>query len=675
MKKILLPLIIIALCACMGTATMAADKDTATDRRAAQAHALALAQFSGMNRQANPLAAAFAVWRAQHIAPADTTVSLEANHSRLISQIRDSITFNTQLALLKGRPHSPVEYWSPVILLSQFYMQPADSLFPYRVARLAADSHPDKTGVAALALERAGSYLATKHYPEGADNDDIAVPLTQADSIFARSNIAFADSVTARNGYDSRLDMRKAQLLFILDDNDALRRLAQDMYRRDPEDPEVLDAITHIYMSIGDTAQVTETGLKVFELEPQPDQVYRLFSALYGKPDQQRVTNAVLATAINQDLDPQLRTRLMDALATAYYQAEDYLSLDSITPLLTQLDTVSREIIAEEPDNLGTVMSLAVMARATNWIHNYGYRYMMEYATAYPDSTEHLVPIAELTSQYAPMDPRGVNIINSLRQDSLMHPVKVDLMLANYYMNNEALNEAHNILRNITLTDVRELVQFEDAHGIKDNEETGDNTAEEPDTRARNRWVTVKTIQSDIESQQDDYKAAMATLQEIINIQPDNSTALNNLAYFMAENNGDLHQALTLAERSLSIAPDNVNTLDTRAWIYYLLGKYPQAMEDMHALLRQLDIDPREILDPEGSPLLTVIDEHHLNAQALKPLLEHLMAIYHAMSQTDAQDNGTYLRAALKIARALTTIDPGNEAAEKLLETTGNPDE
>lgn len=56
--------------------------------------------------------------------------------------------------------------------------------------------------------------------------------------------------------------------------------------------------------------------------------------------------------------------------------------------------------------------------------------------------------------------------------------------------------------------------------------------------------------------------------QDILRLQPDNGIALNNLAYVMAENGGDLDLALTYAQRARLKLPGVPEVADTLGWIY-----------------------------------------------------------------------------------------------------------
>jgi Flp pilus assembly protein TadD len=65
------------------------------------------------------------------------------------------------------------------------------------------------------------------------------------------------------------------------------------------------------------------------------------------------------------------------------------------------------------------------------------------------------------------------------------------------------------------------------------------------------RWPEAKQI----------YEAALK-------LDPNNGVVLNNLAFGLAENNGDLDQALTLAQRAKQLIPNMPEVSDTLGWIY-----------------------------------------------------------------------------------------------------------
>ena len=61
----------------------------------------------------------------------------------------------------------------------------------------------------------------------------------------------------------------------------------------------------------------------------------------------------------------------------------------------------------------------------------------------------------------------------------------------------------------------------------------------------------------------------MAHYEQALKLDPDLAVAKNNLAYLLAETNGDLDRALELAQEAKERLPDNANTADTLGWVLY----------------------------------------------------------------------------------------------------------
>jgi Flp pilus assembly protein TadD len=68
------------------------------------------------------------------------------------------------------------------------------------------------------------------------------------------------------------------------------------------------------------------------------------------------------------------------------------------------------------------------------------------------------------------------------------------------------------------------------------------------------------------------FDRAAERYQRVIDVQPNNSIALNNLAYAIAVRRKSPAEALPLAKRAAAGAPNDGTVLDTLAWIEHLLG-------------------------------------------------------------------------------------------------------
>jgi Flp pilus assembly protein TadD len=92
------------------------------------------------------------------------------------------------------------------------------------------------------------------------------------------------------------------------------------------------------------------------------------------------------------------------------------------------------------------------------------------------------------------------------------------------------------------------------------------------DTRATTRIAQIYEVKKD-------QKNAMIWYQKSLDLDPHNAIAQNNLAYMLSENNQDLDRALSLAQQARSERPEDPNTADTLAWVYFHKGMYSSARD------------------------------------------------------------------------------------------------
>ena len=70
---------------------------------------------------------------------------------------------------------------------------------------------------------------------------------------------------------------------------------------------------------------------------------------------------------------------------------------------------------------------------------------------------------------------------------------------------------------------------------------------------------------------------SIATMEKVLKISPENSDALNYVAYGLAESGGDLNRALQLVNQALKLKPKDGFYLDTLGWIYMKQNKFAEA--------------------------------------------------------------------------------------------------
>jgi tetratricopeptide (TPR) repeat protein len=85
-----------------------------------------------------------------------------------------------------------------------------------------------------------------------------------------------------------------------------------------------------------------------------------------------------------------------------------------------------------------------------------------------------------------------------------------------------------------------------------------------------------------------DYPTAIQEYQQVLAIEPSNVSALNNLAYLLAEHSQKPDEALQYAQKARALAPTSGSVANTLGRVYYLKGLYTQAIP---LLKSAVDID------------------------------------------------------------------------------------
>ena len=73
------------------------------------------------------------------------------------------------------------------------------------------------------------------------------------------------------------------------------------------------------------------------------------------------------------------------------------------------------------------------------------------------------------------------------------------------------------------------------------------------------------------------YRSSDSCYKAVIDLQPNNATALNNYSYYLSVRGENLDEAEKMSAKSLKLRPDEATFLDTYGWILYRQGKYKDA--------------------------------------------------------------------------------------------------
>ncbi len=85
---------------------------------------------------------------------------------------------------------------------------------------------------------------------------------------------------------------------------------------------------------------------------------------------------------------------------------------------------------------------------------------------------------------------------------------------------------------------------------------------------------------------------AMAKMQEVLALDPDNGAALNYVGYTWADNDIHLEEALAYIKRAVELMPDDGYVRDSLGWVYYKIGEVEQAIIELEKASEMVDNDP-----------------------------------------------------------------------------------
>jgi len=107
-----------------------------------------------------------------------------------------------------------------------------------------------------------------------------------------------------------------------------------------------------------------------------------------------------------------------------------------------------------------------------------------------------------------------------------------------------------------------------------------------------------------------DFDRAIDAYEKLLEIDEDSVTALNFIAYTLADENRDLERALEYARRAVELEEDNPLLRDTLGWTYFRLGSMKEARRELD-LSVELGGDNPVILEHLGDVLLALglVDE------------------------------------------------------------------
>jgi len=87
------------------------------------------------------------------------------------------------------------------------------------------------------------------------------------------------------------------------------------------------------------------------------------------------------------------------------------------------------------------------------------------------------------------------------------------------------------------------------------------------------------------------FDQAEAEYRKALVIDPSNAIVLNDLGYMFADRGVNLQEALKMIQKAVDLDPQNGAYLDSLGWVYFKLGQYGPAEENLHKAIERTSTD------------------------------------------------------------------------------------
>lgn len=372
--------------------------------------------------------------------------------------------------------------------------------------------------------------------------------------------IGALDRYERAEGKSPQLSMKKIAFMLSAGDTVAASREVDDLVASNLSDPTYRLLKGNFCQITGHTDSVETYYLQAEEIAPESGEVKVALANLYrSQGDSVKYDNKIYEALLSEDFDPKQKTDLLEEyIQTLFNDKSDTQRGDHLFDVLMQqyphepgvLDLAGRYSAAKgDLDDAVEQMGYAVdlsPEEANYWGRLMSYqisddRYDDAIAT-YEKARTYITPPEGMTLLLASAASLGKRYdVAEKTYADLIHSVAPDLPLTD------------------SITDRRMLsrMKYEDLYRVS----------------------MYYNMLGDMYYGAGDLKKAYSAYDNSLFFFPDNAATLNNYAYFLAENKGDLERARDMSRKAIDQAPDNDTYLDTYAWVLFRLGDYKEARE------------------------------------------------------------------------------------------------
>ena len=456
-----------------------------------------------------------------------------------------------------------VESWLMLGRLNKIIQNSTEALSAYQKAlALDPDNEDANTGLAMVYTDLGDNKAAAELLRKIAEKDPSPRSLTNLAGVYEQMKDYSLAAATLRKALDQQpgnadLQHALAQDLMLSEQYDDALKIYQDLVAQDPKDEQSFLRISQIYRQKRDFAQAREAADKAKELDPTNLEVLyndvNLLEAEGKINDAIRTLKGMLDTTAKKTYsasEKNNRTLLLERLGYFYRQSEQY----------PQAVDTFRQIVDLDSD-------------------------------AAPRATAEIVETYRVSKDFSKAEAEAEAAIKKYPAERVVRTEHASL-LADMGKTDQAVAETRKLLDGkndrevyLNLAEIYEKAKnFGEMAKMLDAAENLSKSSDEKESVLFMRGAMYERMKN--------YTGAEAEFRKVLDLNPNNASALNYLGYMLADRNIRLEEAQQFVTKALERDPNNGAYLDSLGWVYYRQNKLDAAVEKLRQALESMARDP-----------------------------------------------------------------------------------
>ena len=469
-----------------------------------------------------------------------------------------------QLQKIAAADPTDLDSWVMIGQLQRASGKSPEAMAAYDKALALDPSNQDAlTGKALLYADMGENDKAADLLKKVADKDPSIRTLSALADTYERMKQYALAAQTLRRAVDASPDPNPdlkralAQDLMLSDNLDPALKIYQGLVNDDPQDVQSWLRISQIYRQQKDFKQARAAADKASEIDPSNLEVrynnVNLLEAEGKLPEAISTLKDILSNTQKKDYSPSERANraiLLEHLGFLYRSNEQYDQAVDAFRQIGQLDTSSA-----------------------------------------PRSEAQIIDTLRAGRQYSKALEEANAAVKQFPDNQMLAEMHASA-LADAGHNSEAIAETKKLLGKGKDSEIYiNLAQLYDKARQFENEKEALDKAE---AAAKNRddRINVHFMRGAMLEKLKKYDAAEAEFRKVLELDPDNASALNYIGYMLADRDVRLAEAKDFIQKALDRDPNNGAYLDSLGWVYFKMNKLSDAETQLRLALEHMSTDP-----------------------------------------------------------------------------------